>query len=153
MSTKTAFFAMVKEFISGLRVVFPELWGDLNKLETYIDIGESTVPKLVINEFMTRIGEFYQQIIDRNELFFRENLNYERTFQDTCDELNVNTKVAILVDRILRFIGREWDQSLKTTHKQEIWNHLQSMIVMGAAAYDNGRTYGHIIAYASQKTS
>jgi hypothetical protein len=154
MSRKVAFFATIKEFLTGLRQVFPEIHGDLYKLQSYITVAESTFPKLVITQFMERIAPLYAHIIDQNEQFFREHLNYEQTLDSTCDELDVNAKIKILMDKILRFIGQEWNRSLNGSHKAEIWNYLQTMLVTGAYAYDANpktKTYGYVIEYAKTK--
>lgn len=151
MSRKVAYFNTVKEFLTGLRGVFPEIKADLCKLESYITTAESTFPKIVISQFMDRIAKFYVEIIDNNEEFFRTNLNYNETFENTCAELDLSARIKLLMDNILRFVGKEWDVSLRNTHKEEIWMYLETMLVTGAYAYDNGKKYQHIIVYAKEK--
>lgn len=145
---KQAFFNTVKEFISGMMTTFPEIRKQLTTLETCIDIGENTMPNVVIEKFMNEIGPHYKYIIDKDETYFRS-MNYNDIFEQTCSNYSPSDRIKTLIDSVLRFIGQEWEDRLSMRTKQQIWNYLQGIILMGAGASPRTK-YEYIITYASK---
>lgn len=143
---KNAFFKVVNEFITGMMRTCPEIRRELTKLETFIDIGQNTMPRLIIQEFMNKIEPYYKHILEHNEEYFRMEIDYEQTFETTCQNYSASDKIKTFIDNLLRFIGREWEKSLSDRHKLEIWGYLSSIIVIGAVYL--GSDYKHIVEYA-----
>jgi hypothetical protein len=110
-TTTNAFNDMMQQFLDELVLTFPDE-KKLVKYQNSFILLRSTSPKKPMKQFMLEITPYANQLMKRDEDFFKTN-SKDIPFLDDID------------------IGRLWTSDLTETTKSAIWQYLQTLYILG----------------------
>lgn len=115
MSHLTAFNTQLINFFNELTTLYPND-NDLRFGKNSCEMLKKTNPRKTLEIFKENISQYEQNIMERDEVFFKNNLNYS-------DALDNDSKSLMIVDNLKKY----WDE-LDDKNKGNIWLYFQVLI-------------------------
>ena len=109
-STISAFNEMMGQFLNELVQTFPEEPA-MKKYRNTFELFKDTNPRKIMETFVTSIGPYSNQIMQKDETFF------------------LNSQIDVISDLN---IGKHWNNDLSLNTKNAIWQYLQTLYTLGS---------------------
>jgi hypothetical protein len=130
-TTTNAFNDMMQQFLDELVLTFPDE-KKLVKYQNTFFVLRSASPKKPMKQFMQEISPYANQLMQRDEDFFKTN-SKDIPFLDDLD------------------IARLWSDDLSETTKAAIWQYIQTLYILGTTLSSLPAETIHMIESVAQK--
>jgi hypothetical protein len=111
MSSLDAFNDMMAQFLNELVLTFPEEI-NIQKFQATFDVARTTIPRSILDGFMSSVGPHSQKLMAKDESFFLEHAK------------DIDFLKEINLDKV-------WTPNTSPQTKAAIWQYLQTLHILG----------------------